>query len=212
MYFLKLFIVLCIITQAGIVNAGYKIDFTSMDEELTYLYVDKVDMIKNVDTMTYLYNVDTKMKNNMMDYFYYFSESIGKKNGATVIPNISLLNKLQKEQNDGSFKFNFDDIFSIIENSNCNFPSDDAIYAIYEDMKSKECIYLHIDPSSNIIPTLSDITNLIKGKSSMSKIQFKRDFENTINGLFGYKNGLHGIKNQLRKLIDTLFENYDVTR
>lgn len=186
----------------------YSID--SLEKEETNLYLESIKGKKNLDSITYLYNIDGVLRQDAIDFFMDFSESIGMKNGAVLIPDVYFLN--EKKPKNAFLNYNVDtsykDIIEIITNSKCDFVNKKGnSKIIYEDLKKKECFYLDVKTTPSLFGLLVDIRKIIIGNSTASEVELKRNIGDTVDVFFDKTETENGVENIIRRLVGKLFKS-----
>ena len=162
--------------------------------EISSLYIKTEKDIDNLDTVTYYISKEA-IDRRMIDSFFVFSDKIGKKNGAIILPlseenDKYLKNKTKKQP----------DIFSLTSKSKCNFSYFKESHIIFEDRLQSRCFYFKTGEDNGwLLETLNTIyqnTNNAQSTLNTTTLE-KKEMENFLS---------HGIKWKSDNLID---ENKD---
>lgn len=157
-------------------------------ESNNFVYIDSVDMIDSLDTVTYIVSNDD-VDPSMARDFYGFSDFIGLNNGAII---------LSKKQGGVS---------SYLGKSECRvLPSEGYDLIIFEDRINKKCFSYHVKDYILFSQTIADIGKYLNGENKNLNDFSLENKANTIvdENLKGtlYEGLIYPIKELVRYLIN----------
>lgn len=179
----------------------------SLDKGETHLYVETLDDKKNIDSITYLWNIDGNLKEESISNFMFFSNYIGDKHGALVLPDVYFLNR-KNAMSDYGVNTSHKDIINILVDSSCTFPKKKGnSMIIHEDIKKRKCFYFDVSNTPELFTLLIDIRKIILKSSNALNLEIKRNIETITDDFLKKTEAGSGIKNSIRGLIDWLFNS-----